>query len=263
MDFKKKVLGVIPARLKSSRLPNKPLVKILGKTLIQRTYERALACSLLDKLVVATDDASIYEHVVSFGGVAVMTSPDCKNGTERIAEAVQNESSLQEFEWIINIQGDEPLLEENVIAKVIEALQQKDHPLMASACMLLKTEEEAKNPSIVKCVFNSSQNALYFSRALVPHGKGGFKSDQTYYKHIGVYGYQKDFLLQYAKLPETPLQLAEDLEQLKALEHGVLIRLALVDSESLGVDTPEDIKKVEALLCKQNSFLSQAGSALP
>lgn len=255
MDFKKKVLGIIPARLKSSRFPSKPLALILGKTMIQRTYENALSCGLLDKLIVATDDSTIYQHVIDFGGDAVMTSLNCKTGTDRIAEAINKDSSLQDFEWIVNIQGDEPCIEKSVIAKVIEALQGEDCPLMATACMLISTEYDAKNPSVVKCVFDLNQKALYFSRTLIPSGKKGFSQEQNYYKHIGIYGFQKDFLFEYAKLPDTPLQLAEDLEQLKALEHGVSIKLALVKSESVGVDTPEDIKKVEALLCKQNIFL--------
>jgi 3-deoxy-manno-octulosonate cytidylyltransferase (CMP-KDO synthetase) len=254
--MKKKILGVIPARFQSSRFPGKPLARILGKTLLQRTYESALQCTMLDKLVVATDDKRIYDHVHQFHGEAVMTSADCLTGSDRIAEAVRLHPRFDDYECIIGIQGDEPCIEPEVIAGVIEALNEKDSPLMSSAVMPLESAEEALNPSVVKCVFDSNRNALYFSRALIPAGKtADFKSDVSYYKHIGIYGYRRDFLLKYATMEATALQMAEDLEQLKVLENGIAIRLAIVKSSSIGVDTPEDIKKVETLLCKQNSFL--------
>ncbi len=259
MILKRKVLGIIPARFESSRFPGKPLALILGKTLIQRTYENALLCKLLDAVVVATDDERILNHVLSFNGQAVMTSKNCLTGTDRIAEAVQSNELFKEFDLVINIQGDEPCIEPLVIEQVIKALDEADLPLMSSVVMKLVCEEEAFNPSIVKCVFDSKRNALYFSRALIPSSKiPEFKKDIAYYRHLGIYGYRRDFLINYAKLNETPLQMAEDLEQLKVLEHGVPIRLAIVTSKALGVDTPEDIKKVEDLLCKQNSYSSQA-----
>lgn len=259
MILKRKVLGVIPARFESSRFPGKPLAKILGKTLIQRTYENALLCKTLDAVIVATDDARIYDHVLSFNGIAVMTSKKCLTGTDRIAEVIESNESFNEYDLIINIQGDEPCLEPLVITAVIDALDEQDSPLIASAVMKLTCEKEAFNPSIVKCVFDSKRNALYFSRALIPSGKvPEFNKEIAYYRHLGIYGFRRDFLIKYTKLNETPLQIAEDLEQLKVLEHGVPIRLAIVDSKACGVDTPEDIKKVEDLLCKQNSFSSQA-----
>lgn len=254
--LKKKVLGVIPARFESSRFPGKPLAKILGKTLIQRTFENALLCEALDLLVVATDDARIYDHVLSFGGKAVMTSKNCPTGTDRIIEAVQLNDHLKDFQIIVNIQGDEPCVEPDVLKKIIQALDESDIAPMASAVMKLETQEEAQDTSIVKCVFDQNQYALYFSRTLIPAGKNlGFKKDVNYYRHLGIYAFKKDFLLKYADLTETPLQKSEDLEQLKVLEHGVKIKLAIVNSKSIGVDNPEDIKKVETLLCKQNSFL--------
>jgi len=252
----KKVLAVIPARFESSRFPGKPLAKILGKTLIQLTYVNALKCASIDYLVVATNDARIYEHVISFGGKAVMTSSDCLTGTDRIIEAIKLNKELQSFDIVINIQGDEPCIEADVIDKVIKALDDNQSPLMSSAVMKLESEEEALDSSVVKCVFDHNQYALYFSRALIPSGKiPGFNPNIDYYRHLGIYAFKKDFLFEYAYLSETPLQKSEDLEQLKVLEHGVKIKLAIVKSSSLGVDTPEDIKKVEALLCKQNSFL--------
>lgn len=252
--MKKKVLGVIPARFESTRFPGKPLAKILGKTLIQRTYENAKQCEDLNDLVVATDDQRIFDHVVAFGGNVVMTSVYCQTGTDRIAEVVFSNKKYDEYDTIINIQGDEPCIETEVISKVIYALD--DQASMSTAVMKLESEVEALDPSIVKCVFDKNGNALYFSRALIPGNKTlHYKPNVDYYRHLGIYCFKRDFLLKFATLNETPLQLAEDLEQLKVLEHGYKIKVAIVHSTSIGVDTPEDIKKIETILCKQNSFL--------
>lgn len=262
--LKKKVLGVIPARYDSSRFPGKPLALIQQKTLIQRTYENALKCSLIDTLIVATDDQRIYDHVVSFGGRVVMTSKDHVNGTERISEVLKQNDEFNNFQFIVNIQGDEPCIEIEVIEKVILALNDKDSPLMSTAVTKLVSEEEAMSPSVVKCVFDQNRNALYFSRALIPSSKTHkFNKETDYYKHIGIYGFRREFLFKYIELNKTPLQISEDLEQLKVIENGVHIRLAIVKSVSIGVDTPDDINKVETLLCKQNSYSSQAESVRP
>ena len=251
--MKKKVLGVIPARFESTRFPGKPLAKILGKTLIQLTYENAKNCEVLSDLVVATDDQRIFDHVISFGGKVVMTS-NCQTGTDRIAEVVFSNKEYDEYDTIINIQGDEPCIETDVISKVIHALD--DQASMSTAVMKLESETDAMDPSIVKCVFDKNGNALYFSRALIPAGKTlTFNHNVDYYRHLGIYCFKRDFLLKFAALSETPLQLAEDLEQLKVLEHGYKIKVAIVHSISIGVDTPEDIKKIETILCKQNLFL--------
>jgi 3-deoxy-manno-octulosonate cytidylyltransferase (CMP-KDO synthetase) len=259
-----KVVGVIPARYASTRFPGKPLANIMGKTLIQRTYENALRCSHLDALVVATDDRRIYDHVVEFGGTVVMT-PECPTGTDRIAYVVAHESHLQQAEIVVNVQGDEPCLDPNVTQRIIEVLQKDPDAAMSTAVVVLDSDEEAANPGDVKCVLDLNGNVLYFSRALIP---GGFsldfrKNHTVYYKHLGIYAYRREFLLKYPHLPPTPLQLAENLEQLKVLEHGYKIKTAVVDSVSIGVNTPEEIKKVEQVLCKQNSFLSQAESVRP
>ena len=252
--MKKKVLGVIPARFESTRFPGKPLAKILGKTLIQRTYENAKKCEGLNDLVVATDDQRIFDHVLTFGGKVVMTQLNCQTGTDRIAEVVFSNKEYDGYDTIINIQGDEPCIETDVISKVIHALD--DQASMSTAVMKLESEFDALDPSIVKCVFDKNGNALYFSRALIPAGKAlHYKPDVDYYRHLGIYCFKRDFLLKFATLTETPLQLAEDLEQLKVLEHGYKIKVAIVHSISIGVDTPEDIKKIETILCKQNSFL--------
>lgn len=245
--MRKHTLGMIPARFASTRFPGKPLVEINGKTLIQRTYENTKTCKALDDLVVATDNQKIFDHVKSFGGNVVMTSPKCPTGTERLAEAVSQ--YYPDVDLIINIQGDEPFLEPVVIEKVIESLDSDLVAVMSTAVVKITTAEEALSSSVNKCVMDENGNALYFSRNLIPGGHGvKWRPEITYYKHLGIYGYRRDFLLHYAELEPTPLQLAEDLEQLKVLEHGYRIKVAVVESDSIGVDHPEDIKKIEQLL---------------
>lgn len=257
-----KVLAVIPARFGSTRFPGKPLSLIQGKTLIQRTYENALICPILDRIVIATDDPRIFDHARGFGAEVIMTDPAHPNGTERIAEVlakIQHDSDI-----IVNIQGDEPCLHPKVILALVDALVQNPEAPMSTVITPLKNREDALNPSIVKCVIDQKGRALYFSRQLIPGNKEiQYTANAPYYSHIGLYAYRKDFLFQYLTLSPTPLQLAEDLEQLKVLEHGYLIQTATVDHVNLGVDTPEDIHKVESYLCKQNLFLSQAESAHP
>lgn len=244
-----KTVGMIPARFGSTRFPGKPLAIIAGKTLIQRTYENAKRCRLLDDVVVATDDNRIFDHVVGFGGKAVMTPPECPTGTERLAEAVRDNEQFSDYAAVINIQGDEPLLEPEVIGSVIEKLLEDETAVMSTAAAKISSKEEAENYSVVKCVIDQNGKALYFSRTLIPNGHGGeWQKDVTYYKHLGIYGYRRDFLMHYADLEPTPLQLAEDLEQLKVLENGYRIKVAIVESSSIGVDRPEDVKQIEQLL---------------
>lgn len=249
MNESNKTLGIIPARFGSTRFPGKPLALIDGKTLIQRTYENAKKCQALDDLVVATDDAAIFKHVIHFGGKAVMTSSNCPTGTERLAEVIRNNEGFSEYEAIINIQGDEPFLESEVIDQVIQKLFEDELAVMSTAVTKLRSKEEAENSSVNKCVMDRQGNALYFSRSLIPSGHtGAWQPNVTYYKHLGIYGYRRDFLLHYAELQPTPLQLAEDLEQLKVLEHGFRIKVAIVESSSIGIDKPEDINKIRHLL---------------
>jgi 3-deoxy-manno-octulosonate cytidylyltransferase (CMP-KDO synthetase) len=249
MNKKLKILGLIPARYGSTRFPGKPLALIAGKTLIQRTYENAKLCHSLDDIAVATDDERIFEHVKGFGGKVVMTSPECPTGTERLAEAVRKYDLFSDYGIIINVQGDEPLLQSKVIESVIDKLVEDELAAMSTAVIKLTSKEEAANYSVVKCVMDQKGNALYFSRTLIPNGHSGeWHPKTTYYKHLGIYGYRREFLFHYAELKPTPLQLSEDLEQLKVLEHGYKIKVAIVDSISLGVDKPEDIKKIEHLL---------------
>jgi len=249
-----KIIGIIPARYASTRFPGKPLVKILGKTLIQHTYENALRCKTLDKVIVATDDERIFAHVKEFGGDVVMTSVDCLNGTERLAEVVRNDKRLKDVQIIVNVQGDEPTLDPSIIQGVAEALEQDAEAAVATAVVKIHSADEAYNPSVVKCVLDQRGYALYFSRGLIPAGKTlKFQKETTYWRHLGLYAYRRDFLLHYASLTPTPLQMAEDLEQLRVLEHGYKIKTAIVEGESMDVNTPEDLKKVEQLICKQNT----------
>jgi 3-deoxy-manno-octulosonate cytidylyltransferase (CMP-KDO synthetase) len=251
-----KFIGIIPARYGSTRFPGKPLVKILGKSLIQRTYENSLLCKMLDDVIVATDDDRIYKHVIDFGGQAVMTSEAHPTGTDRLAEVLQTHYKNKSLEIIVNIQGDEPTLEPSVIQAIIEILNADPQAVMSTAVVKIDSEEEAYSTSVNKCVIDQDNNALYFSRSLIPGNKSGkYRSDLTYYKHLGIYAYRPQFLLKYATLPQTPLQLAEDLEQLKVLENGYRLKAAVVKSSCIGVDKPEDIQKVEQYLCKQNTFL--------
>lgn len=254
MKREETTVAIIPARYASTRFPGKPLIKILDKTLIQRTYENALLCKTLADVVVATDDARIFDHVTSFGGRVVMTG-DCATGTDRLVEVVKNGLDA---EIILNIQGDEPCLDPEIVDAVVQALVQSPDAVVSTAAVEMTCADEAQLSSSVKCVLDQNGYALYFSRSLIPGNKNlTWNSHTTYLKHLGIYCYRKEFLLQYGKLPQTPLQIAEDLEQLKILEHGYKIKVALVNKMSLGVDTPEDIKKVEQFLCKskQNLFL--------
>lgn len=254
-------LTIIPARYESKRFPAKMLAPILGTSLLQRTYENARRCAFLGEIVIATDDQRIYDHVESFGGKAVMTSPDCQNGTERLAEAYQRYYRDQPIDMIVNIQGDEPLLEPEALAATIEALANSQEALMSTAVVKITSEAEALSPSVVKSVFDSFQHALYFSRALIPSNQAGvYRADDTYYRHLGIYAYRPQFLLEYAAFKSTSLQATEDLEQLKVLELGYKIKVAIVKNCSIGVDIPDDIKKVESILCKQNISLSPVAS---
>lgn len=249
-----KVVAIIPSRYASTRFPGKPLVNINGKSLIQRTYENAKKCSLLDEIIIATDDQRIYDHVKQFNAPVVMTPENFATGSDRLAYVVENDPNLQEAEIIINIQGDEPCLDPETTKRVIEILRNDPVAVMSTAIFKITSEEEAQNTNSPKCIIDLHGNALYFSRTMIPGGRTSqYRPDIAYYKHIGIYAFRPDFLLQYGKLPMTPLQIAEDLEQLKVLEHGYRIKAAIVDSISLDVNIPEDIKKVEQVLCKQNT----------
>ncbi len=243
-----KVLCVIPARYASTRLPGKPLRDIAGKPMICRVYDRASKAVRIEKALVATDDERIYDAVMANGGEAMMTSKDHPTGTDRLAEVA---AAYKDMDVIINVQGDEPLIEPGLIDE-LAALFEKDPELMMATVMTeLKDEDEAKNPNNVKVVTDLEGFALYFSRSLIPYPRNGGKAPVC--KHIGIYAYRRDFLLSYARLKPTPLEMAESLEQLRALENGYRIRVLKTGCRFVGVDTEEDLALVNQIY-KENKM---------
>lgn len=238
-------LVVIPARYGAVRFPGKPLALLKGKPMIQHVYEGAARAARAAEVVVATDDERIAEAVKRFGGRAELTSPSARSGTERAAEVART----REAGIVVNVQGDEPLVRPEQVDALIEFLERHAAVPMASLMTALKPSD-LDNPNAVKVVVDREGFALYFSRAPIPHARlDGVRPPR--YKHLGLYGYQRHFLLQFAGLPPTPLEQAEQLEQLRALEHGYRIKLLETAYETIGVDTPEDLKRVEDILSQQ------------
>jgi 3-deoxy-manno-octulosonate cytidylyltransferase (CMP-KDO synthetase) len=244
------ILGVIPARYASTRFPGKPLVAIAGKSMVQRVYERAANSRLLDRVVVATDDERIFSHVEAFGGTPVMTAPDHISGTDRCYEALNKSGCSAEF--VINIQGDEPFLATEQIDELARLLQNNPATELATQMIAVKNEIELFDPGEVKIILNKRSEALCFSRSPIPFLKGIPKEQwhqrHTYYRHVGLYAYRSDILRQITALPESPLEKAESLEQLRWLENGFRIRCILTAYESHCVDTPEDLERVMRMM---------------
>ncbi len=243
------ILAVIPARYGSTRFPGKSLAMIRDKPMIQWVYERTKSSTLISTVIVATDDERIRQAVLSFGGEAIMTSPDHTTGTDRIAEVAGKYSC----DIIVNVQGDEPLIQPEMIDQAIQPLLDDQSVPMSTLCKRIVSDDEAFDPNVVKVVFDTHGFALYFSRAPIPWDRDGwtgkvFGSDfamtKPMYKHIGLYVYRKDFLLQYARMPQTPLETAEKLEQLRVLEQGYKIRTVITQYDSFGVDIPGDLSKI-------------------
>ena len=240
-----KVLCVIPARYASTRLPGKPLSMIAGKPMIQHVYERACQAQLPNEVVVATDNELVEKAVLDFGGKAVMTSPDHPSGTDRLAEVAL---MYPDVDVIVNVQGDEPMIPPEVIDRLAESFN-GDADLNMATMKVVMDEEDYENPAAVKVVTDQQGYALYFSRSLMPYPRNkpeGFKV----FKHVGIYAYRRNFLLKYAALAPTPLEKAESLEQLRALENGYKIKVLESDFQGIGVDTPEDLAAVNALFEK-------------
>lgn len=236
------ILGIIPARYGSTRFEGKPLALINGKMMIQRVYEQAKKADKLSEVVVATDDERIYNAVVGFGGKAVMTSTKHKSGTDRCCEVVDKIGNG--FDAVINIQGDEPYINPLQINQIAELISDKDTQL-ASLCKPVYDEEELKSPNAVKVVFDKNGRALYFSRFAIPYLRN--QIERTFYKHIGIYAYKCDVLKKVAALPQSGLELAESLEQLRWLENGYTVRMGVTEFESFSVDVPDDIVKIEKI----------------
>ncbi len=242
-----KVLCVIPARYASTRLPGKPLKDICGKPMVVRVYERAARASRVTDTIVATDDERIYTAVRQAGGKAMMTKKDHPTGTDRLAEVA---AAHPEAELIINVQGDEPLIEPKLIDDLAAAFDDDPELQMATVKTEITDPEEQKNPNNVKVVTDRNGYALYFSRSLMPFPR---HEGTPVYKHIGIYAYKRDFLLQYAEMAETPLEHAESLEQLRALENGYRIRVIETPYRFVGVDTAEDLEKVRAIYSEEGN----------
>lgn len=242
MTENRKAAGVIPVRYGSRRFPGKPLALITGRPMIQHVYERARQAPGLDSLIIATDDERIYRAASAFGADVLMTSARHRSGTERAAEAALK---LKE-PIIINIQGDEPLVKAEMIEALIGVMQDESIPISTLACKV-RDLSRIKEPGTVKVVFNSDGFALYFSRSPLPHG-----AEDYFWKHIGIYAYRRDFLLSFAGLKPSRLEKAEKLEQLRALENGFPIKIVETTYESIGVDYPEDIARVEVLLKRES-----------
>ncbi|MFH1381175.1 MAG: 3-deoxy-manno-octulosonate cytidylyltransferase [Candidatus Omnitrophota bacterium] len=241
-----RVIGVIPARWKSERFEGKVIAKLMGKPLIQHVWERAKESHVLEDLIVATDSEEVIRVVKSFGGKAVFTSKDQPSGTDRIAEVV----NPIDAEVIINIQGDEPLIHYTMIDGIASALLEDKSVPMATVIRRITDKYELSNPNVVKVVVDKDGFALYFSRSQIPYIRGRENETAYSYKHIGIYAYTKDFLFTYTNLPKSNLEDAEKLEQLRVLENGYKIKTIETDFDTIGVDTPEDLMKVEERLRK-------------
>ncbi|MFO7974308.1 MAG: 3-deoxy-manno-octulosonate cytidylyltransferase [Candidatus Hydrogenedentota bacterium] len=243
------VLGVIPARYGSTRFEGKVIAPLLGKPVVVHVYERALRARHVTKAIIATEDKRVRDAVAPFGADVVLTRPDHPSGTDRIAEAVAE----SEADIIVNIQGDEPLIDPRVIDATVQPLLDNPEIPMSTARCLIADQESVDNPNVVKVVCDAKGRALYFSRWPIPYVRGEKPNAARgcYWQHVGLYVYRRDFLLEYARMAPTPLEELEKLEQLRALENGYPI--AVVDTEylSVGVDTPEDLRRVEDLLKQQ------------
>ena len=240
-----KVVGIIPARYASTRFPGKPLALIKGKPMIHRVYEQAQK-SVLDAVVVATDDVRIADAVMDFGGRYVLTDPNHRSGTDRCREALEILDA--QYDAVVNIQGDEPFIDPKQINQVVELICRDDTDL-ASLAKRIDDEDELFSPNTVKVVMDKQGNALYFSRNPIPFMRNLDRKEWfakgTFYKHIGIYAYKAEVLRQIADLQPTTLELAESLEQLRWLENGLNIRMGLTESENVSIDQPKDIEKAE------------------
>jgi len=238
-----RVVAVIPSRYQSTRLPGKPLALIDGKTMVEHVWARASHARRIDAVIVATDNEEVATAVDKFGGVAVMTSADHATGTDRLAEV----AATLESDLIVNVQGDEPLITPSAIDDAVQPLLAPNGERMGTLRKRLDQAEDLHNPSIVKMVVDHQGYALYFSRSPLPYVRPG-QPAPAMWRHLGLYVYKRTFLLEFARLPQTPLELAEGLEQLRALEHGFRIVTVETTADTIGVDTPEDLERVRRLV---------------
>ncbi len=249
MPAKPIVIGVIPSRYASHRLPAKPLVDLCGKPMVRRVYEQAKKSLLLDRVVVATDDVRIEEAVRQFGGDAMLTSQDITSGSDRVASVALHMTG----DIFVNIQGDEPLIAPEMIDQGIQLLLDDTSVPVGTLVKQISSQEELFNPNVVKVVLNNGGYAIYFSRSTVPYVRGEADRKQwlerhTFYKHIGLYVFRRKFLIQYTQLPVSNLEKAERLEQLRILEAGYKIKAGITTYDSIPIDTPEDVARVVAII---------------
>jgi 3-deoxy-manno-octulosonate cytidylyltransferase (CMP-KDO synthetase) len=241
------IVIVIPARYGATRLPGKPLVSLAGQPMIQRVYERAKLAARAHRVIVATDDERILKAVESFGGTARMTRPDHRTGTERVAEVAAHEKG----DVFVNVQGDEPLLDPVAVDTAIDALLEEPAAAIATVATPIKTPADIMDPNVVKTVLDFDNNGLYFSRAPIPWVRDTASKIQVrHLKHLGLYVFHRDALLEYPTLPQGELERIEQLEQLRWLENGWKIRVAEVEHDAVSVDVPGDVARVEKLLQK-------------
>lgn len=235
-----KTVIIIPARYSSTRLNAKPLIEVGGKPIIQWVYEQAKTVSAADDVIVATDNQEIFDTCKNFGGKVEMTSVDHKSGTDRIAEVI---SRHDEYDLIVNLQGDEPLISTQNITTAINLLKNDSNADISTLVKVVKEKEEIENPNLVKCIFDINNYAIYFSRNKLPYERKDYEGD--FYGHIGLYCYTREALLKMTKLPQANIEKAESLEQLRAVYNGMKIKVAVVESNAIGIDTKEDLEAFE------------------
>jgi 3-deoxy-manno-octulosonate cytidylyltransferase (CMP-KDO synthetase) len=241
-----KAVAVVPARYASVRFPAKPLVDILGKPMIQRTYEQTSKAKTISRVIVATDDERISTVVSGFGGEVIMTSSDLRSGTDRVAQAARS----IEADIILNVQGDEPFISPEAIDIAVESLANESKANISTLIKLIEVEKEIFDPNIVKVVFNYNMYAMYFSRSPIPFVRDSVNysdwlSEKKFYKHIGLYAYKKEALHRFSELEETIYEKLEKLEQLRALHYGFLIKVAITDYDGISIDTPADLERIK------------------
>ncbi len=252
-----RVVGVIPARYASQRLPAKPLLDLLGKTMVQRVYEQAKQSRTLHRVVVATDDERIARVVREFGGEVVVTPPEIKSGSDRVAAVAARDDG----DIFLNIQGDEPLIAPEMIDQAARILIDDAQAHVGTLAKRITSVEELLNPSVVKVVVDKNSYALYFSRSIIPFVRdeaepAKWLTKRTFYKHIGLYVFRKEFLLGFAKMPESGLEQAERLEQLRILENGFRIKVGFTEYDSIPIDTTADVERVESILRNRTTSTS-------
>ncbi len=240
-----KIVGVIPARYESTRLKAKVLADINGKPMIQHVYERAKASRQLSDLIIACDDERIFEKAKEFAAKVVLTSKLHSSGSDRIAEVIKN----LDVDIVVNIQGDEPLIQASIIDSLVKALKNDPQCVMSTPIRILKDERNLTDPNVVKVVIDKNKYALFFSRSIIPFNRDQKKfTEILYYQHLGLYAYRKDFLLSFVNLPKSYLEKTEQLEQLRVLEAGYKIKTVLTDIETMSIDTQEDLDRLKKLL---------------